>query len=263
MNEKDLQGYVTQTRNGLKVIGMLRKYTDKSIFVKDLRELAGHPSFPGIESYLGASDNAPENVIIYLNFSYPNTCEATFVHEVLHIILRYEGFPEVIIDQEKASVLPIQFRQVLPKLQSFFSSTIDHPEIFRRMESEFDLDLSPYYEIQVQQKINRFHKGLREELKRDQQYYFFRQQDILIGLEYFFYPPNYKETILQVFNQFYPDAYASCSSLYEKVKKIGFYTPESAYQSEKIIKTHIIRYGERKGVGILNKMWDALEIKRQ
>jgi len=263
MSEKNLQEYVTKTRNGFRAIEMLRKYTNKNILVKDIRELAGHLSFPGVESYLGVSDNAPENIIIYLNFSYPNTCEATFVHEVLHIILHYEGFPQVIINQEKANTLPIQLRQGLPKLQSFFSSTLDHPEIFRRMESEFDLDLSSYYQIQVQQKINRFHKSLKEGAKRSQQYYFFRQQDILIGLEYFFYPPNYKETILQVFNEFHPDAYASCSSLYEKVKKIGFYTRESAYQSGKMIKAHIIRYGERKGVGIFNKMWEALEIKLQ
>jgi hypothetical protein len=255
-----LQECVTQTKNGLRVINILRKYTNKNILVKDIRELVAHPSFPGVESYLGASDNTPENIIIYLNFSYSDTCEATFVHEVLHIILRYEGFPEVIIDQEKANTLPNQFRQVLPKLQSFFSSTIDHPEIFRRMGSEFDLNLHSYYQIQVQQKINRFHKSLKEESKNDQ-YYFFRQQDILIGLEYFFYPPNYKERILQVFNELYPDAYASCSSLYEKVKKIGFHTPESAYQSGKMIKAHIIRYGERKGARIFNKMWEALEIK--
>jgi hypothetical protein len=262
MNEKDLQEYVTQTKNGLRAISMLRKYTDKNILVKDIRELAGRPSFPGVESYLGASENTSENIIIYLNFSYPNTCEATFIHEMLHKILRYEGFPEVIIDQEKANTLHIQYKQFLPKLQSLFSSIIDHPEIFRRIESEFDLDLHSYYQIQVQQKINRFHKSWKEEPKNDQ-YYFFRQQDILIGLEYFFYPPIYKERILQVFNELSPDAYASCSSLYEKVKKIGFYTPESAHQSGKMIKAHIIRYGERKGARIFNKTWEALEIKLQ
>jgi len=44
--------------------------------------------------------------------------------------------------------------------------------------------------------------------KTNEQYYFFRQQDILIGLEYFFYPQNHKEKILKVFRESYPDAYA-------------------------------------------------------
>ena len=57
------------------------------------------------------------------------------------------------------------------------------------------------------------------------------------------------------------EVYASCSSLYNKVKRVGFNTPKSSYKSAKIIKEHIIKYGERKSIGMFNKMWEALEIK--
>jgi hypothetical protein len=261
MNERLPQEHIIQTENTLKVVGMLRKHTGKKVLIKDIKELSDDPVFSGAEFYLGATYNGPESIIVYLNLYHPNTCEATFVHEILHIILEYEGFPEIIINQAIARTLPPQFSRVLPKLQSFFSSTIDHPEIFKRMESEFELNLSPYYEIQVQQKLNRFQKGLKTESEKNQQYYFFRQQDILIGLEYFFFPKNYKERVLQAFNRFYPDAYASCLSLYKRVRKVGFNSSKSSYQSAKMIKTHIIRYGERKKVGIFNRMWEALEVK--
>ena len=197
-----------ETKNTLKVINMLRKYTDKKVFVKDIKELSNDPVFSGAASYLGATYNGPDSIIVYLNLSYQHTCEATFIHEILHIILDYEGFPNIIINEDVAKILPSQFARVLPKLQSFFSSTVDHPEIFKRMESDFDLDLSLYYEIQVQQKLNRFYKSLASDSKTNEQYYFFRQQDILIGLEYFFYPQNHKEKILKVFRESYPDAYA-------------------------------------------------------
>lgn len=250
-----------ETKNTLKVINVLRKHTDKKILVKDIKELSSDPGFSGAASYLGATYNGPDSVIVYLNLSHPHTCEATFTHEILHIILDYEGFPNIIINEDIAKILPSQFVRVLPKLQSFFSSTIDHSEIFKRMESGFDLNLSLYYEIQVQQKLNRFYKSLRNGSKTDEQYYFFRQQDILIGLEYFFYPQKHKEKILKIFGESYPDAYASCSSLYNKVKRVGFNTPKSGYKSAKIIKEHIIKYGERKSTGMFNKMGEALEIR--
>jgi len=241
------------TENTIKAVNMLNKYTDKAIQVRDIKEL------PDIGSYLGAA-YIDDEIIIHLNCSYPiDIQEATFIHEVLHLVLRYEGFPKVEINETIARTLPSQFISVLPKLRSHFSSTIEHPQIFKRMESEFTLNLPRYYGVQVQQKLNRLNKGLNYP-KGSKQYYFFRQQDILIGLEYFFYPQYYKNKILSVFKEAYPNAYTSCLSLYNKVKKIGFNSPKSAYESAKIIKAHVIRYGRRKSVGVFNKMWKALEI---
>ena len=44
-----------ETKNTLKVINMLRKYTDKKVFVKDIKELSNDPVFSGAASYLGAT----------------------------------------------------------------------------------------------------------------------------------------------------------------------------------------------------------------
>jgi len=36
--------------------------------------------------------------------------------------------------------------------------------------------------------------------------------------------------------------------MWHKVKRVGFNTPKSSYKSAKIIKEHIIKYGEKKEV---------------
>jgi hypothetical protein len=252
-----------ETENTIKVLDMLKKHTDKRIFVKDIRKFANDPTYSGAESYLGAVDGRSDSIIVYLNVSKLHTCEATFVHEILHQILKYEGFPDIVIYNDIALDLPPQIQMVLPKLQSFFSSTIEHPEIFKRMASDFNLDLLPYYEVHLQQKIDRFKRRLDKDFKVRAEYYFYAQQDILDGLEYYSYPPKYREEILRIFKECSPDACVSCSFLYDaKIRKIGFNTPALSYESAKIIKDHIIKYGEKKSTGIFNKMWEALEIKK-
>jgi hypothetical protein len=110
-------------------------------------------------------------------------------------------------------------------------------------------------------KLRRFEKGLEKSTRKDGKYYFYRQQDILIGIELFFYPDPYREEILNAFKEFYPGAFQSCLSLYNKIKRVGFRTPESCYSSAKIIKDHIMKYGKRKAVREINRIWEALEIK--
>jgi hypothetical protein len=259
------QSHVPQTKNTLKVINILRKYTNKKIITKDIKELESDHGI--VPSYLGAAYESIDSITIYLNLSYEsNTREATFVHELLHRILKYEGFPEVVINQDVARNLPTEWNNALYALQSQFSSSIEHPEIFRRMESEFELSIYPYYEVQYKRKLELFNKSLKykyeytELFTETQEYYFHRQQDILIGVEYFFYPENLKVMIFEVFKKLHPDAYESCLSMYEKVRKIGFNTPRSVIKSGNIILSHIIKYGNRKGVGLFNTMWKALEL---
>jgi len=246
------------TPNTRKVLEKLRKYTDKKILIKHMDEFH-HPAFSGPVSYLGIVDDTPECIIIFLSERCP---EETFIHEILHKILHYEGFPVVFINERFArSNLPQNMIRALPKLQGYFSSTIDHPEVFRRMETDYTLDLNKYYEIQVNQKLNRFKKILKNNNPEDIGYFFYRQQDILIGLDYFLFG-NCKEKIIEVFKQHFPDAYQSCMSLYKKTSKVGFSTPQSAYKSAQLIKKHIINYGERKSIyKEFNDIWKALEIR--
>lgn len=247
-----------ETESTINVVKELKKHVNKKVIVRDIKE---HKDIP--KSYLGALGETSDNVIVYLNYSQPiEIIESVFVHEILHKILSYEGFPKVVINEYVARMIPPNFWVALSKLRDDFSSVIQHPEIFRRMESDFSLNMDKYYEIQVQQKINRFHKSLAIS-KKNEQYYFYRQQDILYGIEYFFYGEGYREKILSLFEEHYPDTYDSCSFLYRKVNRIGFYSPESCYKSAEMIREHIIKYGRRRLPNkTYNMLWEALEIKK-
>ena len=100
---------VLKTENAIKAINMLKNHTDKTIQVKDIKELAD------IRSYLGAT-YTDSKIIIYLNRSYSiDIQEAIFVHKILYQILRYEGLPRIKINETITRTLPLQFASVLPK----------------------------------------------------------------------------------------------------------------------------------------------------
>jgi hypothetical protein len=247
--ERDIRRLMIETENTIKVIKNLRIHTDKSINLKDIKEL-------GV-TYLGGAEEDSESINVYLS----DKCqEAVFVHEILHIIMDYEGFPNIFINEVFVERNLRDFpSNTFKKIQAYFSSIIDHPEVFRRMESEYNLNIEEYYKIQFEQKERRF--------KRDKvppsngQFYFLRQQDILIGLDYFLWR-DYGERLLELFRKYHPDAYSSCLSLFKKVSKLGFRTPEQTYQSAKEIQRHVINYGERKSLKKrYNDVWKAFEIR--
>lgn len=241
-----------------RAISMLRGFSDqREIMIRDKGQA------PVSGSYLGYVVQQPERIEIYCDLSRPeNLRQAIVVHEILHIVLAHEGYPEIVVNEKMCSGLPTQQQRLLTGLKDRFKSAIDHPEIFRRMTSAFKLDLDSYFEAQVDQKLRMFQSGSRNGPQRDQNYCFQRQQGIMWGIELFWYPTMQRDRILSAFQRMYPDSYQSCVSLHEKVKGICFQTPTSCYESAQIIRSHIISYGKSKGVGVLNRMWEALQVQK-
>lgn len=98
-----------ETENIRKVIRMLREHSDnREITVRDIKES------PVATSYLGTVMQSPESITVYLNFSYlEKVYEAVTVHELLHVVLDYEGFPDVVIGENVARTLPPQLQNVI------------------------------------------------------------------------------------------------------------------------------------------------------
>ncbi|MEK7079280.1 MAG: hypothetical protein AAB929_04385 [Patescibacteria group bacterium] len=243
-----------ETENTTKVITNLRRYTDKPIVFNDMKELG--------KTYLGAIFNEEDSIKVYLRNNLTNGLkEAVFVHEILHATLDYEGFPKISntnLFARKNFTKPLIIA-ASNMIRNHFSSTIQHPEIFRRMESEYSLDINSYYHEQYKQKINRFEK-YRINRSSSEGEYFYMQEDILDGLNYYFWQ-DYGKKLLEQFKIFSPDSYTSCQSLFEKVSKTGFKTPEQCYQSANEIKRHLIAYGKRKSLKKeYNNLWIALKI---
>ncbi|MCL0094401.1 hypothetical protein M1N58_00675 [Dehalococcoidales bacterium] len=158
---------------------------------------------------------------MYLNLTKPEDVrEAVFVHEVLHIVLHHEGFPGIAI---RARFLSPSDAQALEKLRDRFSSTIDHLQVYKRMITEFNLNFDLYFDGLVQAKIRRFGKFSYNTSVKDAKYYFYVQQDILDGLEYYQYPNLYSQRILAIFKETCPEGFASCLALREKINML-FYT---------------------------------------
>lgn len=252
-----------ETENTRKVVHRLKRYTDKPIEVKDIAEFANIPSLAHIVNYSGASKEYSNKIEIYLNLTKPEDVrEAVFVHELLHIVLKYEGFPGIDIRADIVGFLPPNIVSIVENLRNRFSSTIGHLQIYKRMVSDFNLGFDLYFEDLVQAKIRRSGKFSYQTHAKDAEYYFHVQQDILDGLDYYQFPNPYGQRILTIFRETCPEGFASCLALYEKINKIGYSTPPLMYRCADFIRNQIIKYGHKKAVGTFNQYWSALSVVR-
>ena len=250
-----------ETENTRKVVHILRRYTDKPIEVKDIAEFANHPSTANIVNYLGASKEYSSKIEIHLNLTKSEGVrEAVFVHELLHIVLRYEGFPAIATRADMVRFLQPSEAQALENLRDRFSSTIGHLQIYERIVSDFSLSFTLYFEELVQAKVRRFEKFSFKTHAKDANYFFQVQQDILDGLDYYQFPNPYGQRILAIFKETCPEGFASCLALHEKITKIGYSTPQLMYRCADLIRNQIIKYGHKKAVGTANQFWSALSV---
>jgi hypothetical protein len=240
-----------ERKNIQKLIKMLREHSDtREIIIDDIKKI------PRYSSYIGVCRQTSNEILIYSNYGFPeNIQEANIIHELLHVLLDHEGFPRVEINKNKFRNANPEAKKVLSYLRDHFRSTIDHPQVFNREINEFDIDVCSYFDIQVEQKKHRFER--RVEGKKDKNYYFLRQQDILIGLDYYSFPSKHRRMIQKIFRSLYPETYKYCNTLYKKLK---FNNPNEVYTSAQKIKKDIIRYGRKKGLSKINKLWDAIDI---
>lgn len=185
--------------------------------------------------------------------------EAIFVHEILHKILEYENYPNILINEEKLLQNPqlLKHRKAIEKLQAFFNSIIEHPEIYRRMKEDYNLDTEVYFKNLVQQKTNRFNKNQDTDANNK---ILKNQQDILDGIEYQFYDEPYKSQINKLFKEKTSVAPRSVN-LTKKLSKIGLYSPEQCLKAAKEVKSNLIRYARSKEIKDQNNLFYYLDIQ--
>jgi len=250
---------MNETSNTLLAKDHLLKYTDKPVRITTLQEIAKECGISGIEAYLGATKECDDHIMVALNANEPESHESTFVHELLHIMLDYEKFPNVVINEQFAiNNLSPQLSSHLSKLQGYISSAIDHPEIYLRMKENYALDMEKYFNNLLNQKKNRFAKKMNFKSKEEE--VFSNQQDILDGLEYFYYGDAQREELLKIFRDVSVSAYNSCLGLHRAISRIGMHDPISCRKAAEKIKMHLVKYGDKRNLGFLNNMWHALDI---
>jgi len=245
----------SQSNNIQKVLEKLRKYDKREIQIKNIQNL------PHNKTALGGVDDSGKDIIIYLNYDMPfEIQEETCVHEILHIILEHEGYPTISIKRKYYNNLSENSKKLVRRAIGQFIDSIQHPIIFNREINDYHLDVDKCFSQQVIQKVNRFKK--RKTNVKKQHFYFLNQQDILVSMEYFYYPKKYSDSVLEKYSVFSPDAYRSSKKLFKKIENVGFINPISCYRSASIIKKHIIKYGKRKGLIKYNYIWENIEIQK-
>lgn len=237
----------------------LAKYSDKPIVIKSTEQWTKENSTLGLKNFLGVGKEFDNHFMIAVNYNKPESIESTYVHEVLHLILAYEGFPKVYIDNDiLQKTVPPRMHQSIHMLAAYFDSTIDHPEIYTRMKDGYNLDMESYFGgllIQKQTRFNSKRNGDPNEVLFD------LQQNILDSVEYFYYQ-NKKEEILTLYKGVSPRAYSSSVKLNAIINKIGFSTPAKALKMANEIMRHIIRFGVKRQLHpSLTNLWKSLVIK--
>ncbi len=230
----------------------LAKLTSKEVIVLSLDQLSEILNDKSFINYFGMAYETSSNILIGLNSHKPHTYESTFVHEILHIILKYEGYPNIVITDisDKSPLYNVIFR-----LRNNFHSTIEHPIVYYRMSSEFTLNMQDYFSSLFDQKINRFKRKIPSDQK-----IFYYQQDLLDSIEYHFYEKDYAAKLLNKIKK-------RDFLLYKFSHKIikNYPSPSSASPSEisnifHFIKDMIKYYGKRHN-NRLNYLWDHLTLE--
>lgn len=67
---------------------------------------------------------------------------------------RLRAYPTVAVDETRvATRLPEAMRSCLPVLRGRLASTVDHPEIYKRMETEYQIDMDRYDRLQAEREM--------------------------------------------------------------------------------------------------------------
>jgi len=242
------------TANTQKVLKLFRKYDSRPVIVKNIKDLESDPNYFNLASYLGVKFSERDRLLIYIDIE---NVEVEIVHEMLHEIMKYEGFPIIRFNNYIYNKLPKNHQEAVKNIRNRFASTLDHLELYRRINEDYNFNLEKYYSRLYDVKYKRF-KNVKKTLTKDQ-YIFREQQHILEGLDYFSYIDPYKTKILKKFEQTYNRAFKSCNLLYTNISDIGFRNPKQLQEVAFKIQYHIIEYGESKYNNIIiNMIWKAL-----
>ena len=230
----------------------IREWGDeRAIIVKPIEALKGYKG-----NAIAAVVETREEIRIYIDFKYStDQIEASYVHELLHVLCTLEGFPNVILNQRYKKIISPDNWGLAEGLRDDLWTAIQHPYVFIKVINEYDLNLDIYFDDMVYQKILRFNK--RETETSDFQLRFLAQQDILIGLEYFSYPEKHQKQIMKIYEELNPASFNACIELYEK---LSFDTPKNTFKSGNIMLDFLKEYGRDTDIARVNTFWNLLKV---
>jgi len=247
-----------ETENTKKATQTLRALTDKPIILTTIEEEARRTNTPYIIGWTGAATEEADRFIIALNHDEPDTHESTFVHEVIHFILWYSKYPKISIDETYArTYIPTNLRSILPGLVSTLTSSIEHPEVYRQMSDNYDLDMEAYFQNLLRQKVQKVNSFTYSSLK---ELLFLNQQTIVECIEYHYYSPSVKDELLRLVERKSADGYQIAASVIDEIDDNWAQSPENFRNAARLVLNRVIQYGDNNGFGVGENIWKALRV---
>jgi hypothetical protein len=241
------------TKNTEKALAELRSKTTNKVLTMSLAEL--HQNFNCKVDGTGVHFFHDKTHHIAVDAELPlHLAECTFVHECLHAILRVEGFP--CAESDDQDITSENHLRSLSNITGNVTNAMHHPEIYKRMAADFQLRMDDYFGNVVKAKKNRFRK-LRSNCQGGIEEIYLSQQNFLDAVEYFFYPPLFRDEIFSEFNSLFPENCSFMKAIRDKDLRYGSF--KEAKASMESMLDRIRRYASKRGAEALNdQVWDRI-----
>jgi hypothetical protein len=155
----------------------------------------------------------------------PQADSHSIVHELIHAILMAEGYHWIRGNLDHF-------------LMSALSNELQHPEVFRRMEEEYKLDMAPYWEGWPA-KLQHGLEGMRRERSNPQ--WWFTQFPRIVP---WFWFQRVSGPFLEEYRAIDPTIFGIAYKAYEDTETFGFRTMPTNRQCLEIIKAYWVYYCE-------------------
>ncbi|MGB0428915.1 MAG: hypothetical protein ACPGLV_00480 [Bacteroidia bacterium] len=132
----------------------LSKLIPKPLRIISMDEVVREEKDQKWTNYLGVTREEDHTIMIGLNEKYPEFQESVFIHEILHRILEQEGFPQIHLNHSKLKNYQPKVHWLFYYLSGRLSEILDHPTIYLRMEDEYNLNLTSYFDFHASKILN-------------------------------------------------------------------------------------------------------------
>lgn len=235
---------VPDTPNVQKALDAIKALNGKRVEIKPMAESSRQLGS------LAQHHDHPDRHEIYLGDDFQ---EQSLVHELLHALLREQKYPDV--DHADRSRIPKGFEGYADDVAEVFANTLDHQAVYRRMESDFSLELGPYHLHHVEGRLRVLldnpgsfadHNNILAE--------------ILMGLDYYLWGKDGLRVVARL-AELNPDAGRCCQAIHDEIQKIGFSSPELLRQVGEVIRQRIVEYAKGHSVDArIITVWENLTI---
>jgi len=135
--------------NTRKIIEILRALgDDRKIIVNPIEALSGYKN-----QALAALVETRYEIRIYIDFSYPNyQQEASYIHELLHVLCTLEGYPNVILNKRYKKIIGSRNLDLAEGLRNDLWTAIQHPYVYTKEINDYDLKIDEVFNEIVNQK---------------------------------------------------------------------------------------------------------------